>query len=158
MKKEHKNNMPEELKAIDQWVGWVKKKDKMGKISKIPINPNKKKSSSASVSNPKTWSSYEEAIESYETLRLDGIGFVFTENDPYVGIDLDNCYDLKTGTFTAWAMIVVANLESYTEFSPSGKGLHIIVKAKLPSGNRKGISAHFHHQCLRPGPAACRAK
>ena len=138
MKKEYKNNIPEELKAINQWVSWLEKKDETGKVSKIPINPNKKKFTPASVSDPETWGSFEEAMEACERFGPDGFGFVFTEKDPYAGIDLDNCYEPNTKTFNRFSIGVINKLNSYTEFSPSGKGLHIIVKAKLSSGNRKG--------------------
>jgi len=65
---------------------------------------------------------------------------VFTEDDPYVGIDLDNCLDPDTGELQGWAADNVSAMNSYTEVSPSGTGIHIIIKGHLPenSRNRKG--------------------
>ena len=67
-----------------------------------------------------------------------GIGFVFTAEDPFCGVDLDGCLDQETGEVEQWAQEIVEELSSYTEISPSGTGLHVIVKARLPEGgNRK---------------------
>ena len=67
---------------------------------------------------------------------LNGIGFVFTVADPYVGVDLDHCR--ADGGLEAWATEIVGKLNSYTEWSPSGTGLHILVKASLPNcGGRR---------------------
>ena len=70
----------------------------------------------------------------------DGLGFVFTAVDPYAGIDLDDCRDPETGEIAYWAQQIVGALESYTEVSPSGRGLHILVKAALPDhvGRKQG--------------------
>ena len=146
MNKMINNKMPEELKFIDHWVGWIEKKCDGGKISKIPINPNKKTATPASVSDPKTWSSYEKAIEACQRLGLDGVGFVFKENDSLAGIDLDKCRDPKTGEIDEWVKRIIQNMDSYTEISPSGTGVHIIVKAKLPSGRSKGDEVEIYDQ------------
>jgi hypothetical protein len=63
----------------------------------------------------------------------DGVGFVFTESDPFCGVDLDACVDPKTGGVASWAEGIVRELDSYAEFSPSGTGLHVLLRAKLPS-------------------------
>ena len=70
---------------------------------------------------------------------MSGVGFVFTEDDPYAGIDIDKCRNSETGEIDQWARKIVDALDSYTEISPSGTGLHIFVKATLPGpNNRKG--------------------
>jgi putative DNA primase/helicase len=65
---------------------------------------------------------------------LDGIGFVFTESDPFCGVDLDACVDPKTGEIASWASEIVRELNSYTAFSPSGTGLHVLLRAEFPPG------------------------
>jgi len=76
---------------------------------------------------------------------FDGIGFVLTATDPFVGIDLDHCRDPHTGTVEPWAQKIISILDSYTEVTPSETGLHVFVKANLPEflgpdvkGRRKG--------------------
>jgi primase-polymerase (primpol)-like protein len=62
-----------------------------------------------------------------DRLRLRG-------NDPYVGVDLDACIG-DDGRLHPDANAVIAKLNSYTEHSPSGRGVHVIVRAKL-NGSR----------------------
>jgi AAA domain-containing protein/primase-like protein len=54
-----------------------------------------------------------------------GVGFAL--GDGIGGIDLDNCID-DSGVVAQWAHAIVKALDSYTEVSPSGHGLHIIVQ------------------------------
>jgi primase-polymerase (primpol)-like protein len=68
---------------------------------------------------------------------LDGVGFVFTLDDPYCGIDLDKCVNPASGAINDQAREIVDALQSYTELSPSGTGLHIIVRATLSAKGRK---------------------
>ena len=127
-------NIPEELIEFDQWVAW-KAIHTGNKMKKIPINP--KTGQAAKVNDPDTWTSYEDAIKCFENGDYDGIGFVFTKNDPFVGIDFDKCYINETISETTEALI--NQIGSYTEISPSGKGLHTIIKGQLPeAGIREG--------------------
>ena len=93
----------------------------------------------ASSTDPSTWSSLADCTQAYVNGIGGigaGIGFVFTDDDPYTGIDIDHCID-DEGRPTEEAAAIVAGLSSYTEKSPSGRGLHIITKAKLPTRGRK---------------------
>ncbi len=64
--------------------------------------------------------------------KLSGIGFVFTKNDPYVGVDLDGLLDPQSLAMTPVAQDIVQTLApAYIEISQSGKGIHIIVKGAL---------------------------
>ncbi len=67
------------------------------------------------------------------------MGFVFTEDDPVVGVDLDDCRDPETGDIDDTAQDIIERLDSYTEISPSGTGYHVLIKGELPEGrNRRG--------------------
>ena len=67
-----------------------------------------------------------------------GVGYVLAADDPFVGVDIDKCLDPEKG-IDGFAMLVMEQLASYTEVSPSGTGLRIIIKGKLPKdGRRKG--------------------
>lgn len=127
--------VPQELRDRQQWVGWKKQNRETGftKVPYISTNPNHK----AAVNTPGTWGSIEEAQAAYESGEVDGIGFVFTEDDPYTGIDLDKCRDSETGALQSWAQEIVERLQSYTEVSPSQTGVHILVRATLPLGERR---------------------
>ncbi|MFC1969077.1 AAA family ATPase [Chloroflexota bacterium] len=125
-----------ELQQYPQWVLW-RREMRDGKQTKIPYRADGK--GLASTTDAKTWASYEADIKAYAAGGYDGIGFVFTAKDPFTGIDLDYCRNPQTGEIEAWAKTVIDSINSYTEITPSGAGLHIILKAKLPpGGNRRG--------------------
>ena len=119
------DSIPNELKALPNWVCWKATSSKGRKI-KLPINPVSGKP--AKSDDRQTWSDFGSAVASSD--RFDGIGFEFSP--PYVGIDLDGCRNPDTGEVDAWAEEIVRLIDSYTEVSPSGTGLHIIVRSVVP--------------------------
>jgi len=125
-------NIPKELLDLEQWICW-EVWEREGKPTKVPVVPGEHKL--ASVSDPSTWRSGAVAYLWAQEKEL-GMGFVFTSNDPYTFFDLDNVIQ-EDGSLLPWAREIVEKLNSYTEISPSGKGLHVIVKAKLPETARK---------------------
>jgi primase-polymerase (primpol)-like protein len=135
------DNVPEELRQRSQWVVWKLEKrpgeDKPTKIPYIAGGVGK-----ASSTDSLTWRSFEEAVQSLETGRYDGIGFVFCSGDPYAGVDLDDCRDPETGTLEEWAEKIVAALGGYAEVSQSGTGVHIIVRGKAPNKKRGQVEAY----------------
>src|SRR5262249_20637492 len=64
-------------------------------------------------------------------------GFVFTSDDPFTGIDLDHSRNPQTSEISERAQQILETFDSYTEVSPSGTGLHCIIKGKLPPGRRR---------------------
>lgn len=122
-----------ELRDYLQWVVWKWEK-KNGKPTKPPYDP--KTGKRASHSDPSTWGTFEQAVKALDR-GFDGIGFVFTGEDPYTGIDLDDCRDPTSGQIETWALKIIEDFDSYTEVSPSGTGLKIFLKGKLPAGGIK---------------------
>lgn len=114
-------NIPEELKKVPQWVCCTAQ-------DKIPKNPQNGKN--AKSNDTKTWGTFEQAVRACEVFGFDYIGFEFKE--PFFGIDLDHCLDNLD-----FVDEFVETLQSYTEISRSGNGIHIICKGKLPEGNRR---------------------
>ena len=90
---------------------------------------------------PSTWSSFPEALAAFESGGYDGLGFCFTP--PYVGIDLDGCRSNETNE--PWAEEIIRELDSYSELSPSGRGVHVIVRGELPDGRRQKEFEGEHH-------------
>jgi len=128
-------SIPEELKACNQWVMYrLMKKPGKVKPDRVPMRAN---FSNASVTNPKTWCSFDDAVFALKKKNFDGIGFVFTKDDSYCGIDMDSCVNPKTNIIESWAKDWIDKFASYTELSPSGTGVHIIVKGKLLSEKGK---------------------
>ncbi len=129
--------IPAELMELEQWVAWrAEPGDEEGdKPRKIPINP--RTGNRAASTKGGTWGRIDSALQRAAADGLAGIGFVFTVDDPYVGIDLDKCREPKTGEIAPWAQAIVEQLDSYTEVSPSGTGIHVIVRGTLPAGRRR---------------------
>ena len=130
------DSIPESLRARDQWICW-REQDRDGKPTKVPVEPTD--GSYASATDPETWHSFETAHEFVQDADVAGLGYVFIEDGPFVGVDLDDCRDPTTGDVSEWAASIIHRLDSYTEVSPSGTGFHVLVEGSLPQGrNRKG--------------------
>jgi len=124
-------NIPRELRVRPQHVVWQAEGDKPDKVPYSARTGRK-----ALSTDLMTWSTFEEAMEAYQDGDYDGVGFVFSSGDPYTGIDLDDCVD-EGGEIADWALKIVRDLDSYTELSATGTGLHIIARGKVPN-RRKG--------------------
>jgi primase-polymerase (primpol)-like protein len=135
-------NIPEELAERPQWVCW-RYEERDDKKTKVPYTsdtytPIQK----ASTTDLMTWGSFENAFRALdnEARHYDGIGFVFSSADPFVGIDLDKCRDPESGELAPWAREMISRVpEGYIEVSPSGTGVHIIIRGSVRGGGvRKG--------------------
>ena len=113
-------NIPDELKKLKQWCCW--------QGDKLPRNPYT--GGNAQSNNKETWSDFDTAIKALDKYHFDGIGFMFANG--YFGVDLDKCLDN-----TDFIDEFVETLQSYTEISRSGNGIHIICKGTLPDGARR---------------------
>lgn len=130
--------IPQELKLLPNWICWKAEPDPKSHsgIKKVPINPVT--GGKAMSNNPSTWTDFDTAVKQSE--KFSGIGFMFKDSG-YFGVDLDDMpKDLEeylNGEQKGVIFEFVNILESYTELSNSGKGIHIICKGKLPKGGRK---------------------
>lgn len=128
--------IPAEMKPRPQWLVW-KEEIRDGKPTKVPYNP--RTTGKAKADNPATWGTFEQAVARYEKDgTYKGIGYVFHADDPYTGIDLDKCLNAD-GTLKDWAVPFVASFNSYTEITPSGTGLHILIEARMTEGSRHKV-------------------
>jgi AAA domain len=136
--------IPAELQLLPQWVNWKYEKNLEGKEKKPLFNP--KTGHKADHSDPRTWGTYAQAVER----DPDHIGFVFTRECGYWGVDLDGCRDPETFAIEPWAREILVELKSYADKSPSGTGFHIICKGSLPvDGRRRGsIEVYSAHRYL----------
>jgi hypothetical protein len=129
-----KRKIPVELHSIPQWVVWKKiQKPKKHKPDKVPFDPHT--GLIGDPTDPAKWGPLEVALDRFYRGGFAGIGFVLTNG--YCGFDGDECVDPDTGEIAPWALEIVRQLDSYTEFSPSGTGLHILCKARLPEKGKK---------------------
>lgn len=131
--------IPQELTDRPQWVTW-RRETREGKQTKVPYRVDGQ--TRASTTDPTTWTDYETAWAATELRSVaDGVGYVFAKDDPYVGIDLDD------GISDTDRNAILQTLDSYTETSVSGAGVHIIVRGSLNEHrrNRKGPIEIYEH-------------
>ena len=137
------NTIPAELRALPQWICWRyevgEQKNGTFRVNKTPYVATAAHKH-AKTDAQETWRDFDTAFQCFvNDSFFDGIGFVFSENDPYTGIDFDNCRDPETGdihpTVTDWCK----QLNGYAEPSVSGTGGHVIVKGKLPNTFKTGF-------------------
>ncbi|HEX5011108.1 MAG TPA: hypothetical protein VFY71_11980 [Planctomycetota bacterium] len=129
--------VPAELRVTPQWVCFrlLPPRKPKGKPTKFPVDPQS--GEPADTTDAATWGTFEQAVEFAQANSLAGVGFVFTGDDPYVGVDLDDCRDATTGLLADWARAIVDGLQSYTEVSFSGTGVHVLGRGTLPEGGRR---------------------
>ena len=140
--------LPPELEAIPQWVGWRREEstDKEGKpkVDKIPVNVHT--GGNAATSAPSTWATLDEALDYYHAHPdlVSGIGLV-VRNTQILAVDLDHAID-EAGELKPWALDIVRQLDTYTELSPSGRGLRLFAIGEKPGPrqmcHKKGIELY----------------
>lgn len=125
-------HIPQELQALRQWVCY----GAPDRPLKIPFNPDTGKPAKAG--DPSTWTTFEAALNAIP--KYQGIGFEFATDGGIVGIDFDHCLNKETMELDPKVAAWLKAFNSYTEISPSGEGLHILCKGRLPSetGKRRG--------------------
>lgn len=132
-------NIPAELRALRQWCVWRYEDIGAAKPTKVPYQINGKM---ANVNEAEMWATFDEVCRVVR--NYSGIGFVFTDTDGYSFIDLDD----TLGDIAAYdrQIKIFREFDSYSEVSPSGKGLHIIVKGFVPSGRRRNFIEVYSSQ------------
>lgn len=126
--------IPAELREVPHWLCW-RYETRNGKATKVPVNA--RTGGNAATDNPDDWCDYETAKAA--SPRYDGIGFVFAAGSGFVGIDLDKSLDAGGG-LKPWAAKIVKAFATYTEVSPSGKGVKLWVRGGISAerGTRRG--------------------
>lgn len=126
------DNIPAELKAFPQWVLWKLERRREGaKPTKVPYSPT---GQHASVSDPLTWSTFDEVLATFQSDKsYSGIGLVLKKNQTdhsIVVIDIDHC--IRNGKLDDEAREIILRFNSYTERSQSGEGIHIVIRGSKP--------------------------
>lgn len=132
-------SIPASLKSLKQWVCYrLEPNEKKGKPDKIPYNP--RTGYKAKANDPSTWADYETAANAAG--GYDGIGIEFANG--IFGVDLDHV--IENGELTAQAQDIIKTLDSYTEYSPSGTGVHILCRGEIPPGERRSGSVEMYSE------------
>ena len=135
-----------------RFVAWRYERGSNGQPAKIPYTPGL--GAKARSNDPATWRSHAEAQATLEKGAVDGISYALMQRDNLAALDLDHCMDAN-GAWSAWALDLVDEAQSYTEITPSNEGLRILgvvtgplpdMHFHLPRGGNNGEKVEcFHH-------------
>lgn len=139
--------VPEALRQRRQWVLW-RTVDRDGKQTKVPYRTD---GQFAKSTESCTWTDFEEACRCSGS--YDGVGFVFSPDDPFCGIDLDGCRNPETGEIATWAKDVILKLDTYAEVSPSWTGVKLVLVGKSPLDRGRKIELHDAPRVCKKQPA-----
>lgn len=136
------DNIPPELARRPQWLLWrFEAKDGQAKPLKVPYwatGARRGGTQGSDVDRAKLVT-LGEARRVYERGGYSGVGFAFLPGDGLIGIDIDGAIDLDTGEVSARLQAIIEAVGSYTEYSPSGKGAHIIVTGETTTNKSNEI-------------------
>ena len=147
--KQKYENIPIELQLQKRWVCFAVR-SRNGESIKIPVSPIKEGVTNGALSDDETsWGTFEEALKYCADNGLDGIGYEF-KGSGRVGIDLKNKKDengepiMSEMEFRAMSNDFVKTLNSYTEWSVSQNGIHIIINGTLPTAINNNPNIELH--------------
>lgn len=129
-------SIPEALTKLPRWGCWRYEDQGKAKPGKPPFNI--KTGSYASPTDPSTWSTFKDAVKAYKADEYEGLSFFMAEEDGLVGVDLDECRNPNNKRIAPWAEEIIYALNSYTEVSPSGRGVRIFLCGVNASLVKKG--------------------
>lgn len=126
------------MRRVDRWGIFKVIPLSNGKLEKIPLQARDIKRG-ASSTDPSTWCDFDKAVAKLLSLG-GGYELAFALGDGFVGFDIDGCRDPRTGRITPDALVKIDALNSFTETSVSGRGVHVIAFGDPlpPSGRKKG--------------------
>jgi hypothetical protein len=127
-------NIPTALVERRQWVLW-RTVTRGGKPTKVPYQAN---GQAAKSNDATTWGEFGTIWDLCQSGGYDGIGYVFSADDPFVGVDLDGCRDPATGAVDAWAQAIIDSMpDAYAEVSPSQTGVKLFLRGTIRGGKHK---------------------
>jgi putative DNA primase/helicase len=129
--------IPQTLKHLHRWILW-RLETRDGNQTKVPYRIDGLRASST---NPEDWTDFDTACRAFDPAKHSGLGFVLTKEDNIVCIDLDHC--IRDGQICDEALHIVRIINSWTEISQSGKGLHIFVKGSKPTDKSRAKPREF---------------
>src|SRR5262245_16289513 len=117
-------HLPAAVRASTRCVVWRRER-RDGRVTKVPYMatcPSRR----AAVDDPRTWCGFDIAVAAMNAGHGDGVSWAL--GDGYAGGDFDHVLDPTTGVVATEVMAIVELLDSYTEVTPSGEGLHVLMR------------------------------
>lgn len=121
--------VPAALRTKPQWLLWKSEPNGDKKPRKVPyyLSGKRRMGVQGDADDRAALAPFEAVCEKLSSGHYTGIGFAFLPGDGLIGIDIDNAIDLETGSISARALAIIEACASYTEYSVSRKGMHILV-------------------------------
>jgi len=143
--------VPEALKSRTQWLIWrYESKEGQKKPAKMPYYASgaRRVGKQGDDADRQALTTFQFAVDTKSRGGYDGVGFAFLPGDGLIGIDLDNVIDAKTGEISARAMEMIRACSSFTEYSPSRRGVHVYVLGETESfkSNDAGVEVFCGRQ------------
>lgn len=134
-------NVPAALKEMERWCVWKAEPDENGTYTKKPMHASWP-SRGLSKTTPSQWRSFGTAMQAYRSREeLGGIGFI--TGGGIVAVDLDEVADEVTRELTPQAAELVERLNTYAEYSVSGRGVRLFLRGTLPGKNVNSKAAGY---------------
>jgi putative DNA primase/helicase len=134
-------NIPDVLRQADRWCVWKRELKEDGTFTKKPMQASWP-SRGFSKTTPSQWRPFATALKAYQgTSGIDGVGFVC--GGGFVALDFDECCDEVTRELRPDVAEVLERLNTYAEYSPSGRGVRAFLLGSLPAKNVTSKDAGF---------------
>lgn len=135
-------SVPDAMRQRQQWLLWrFQSVEGEKKPRKIPfyVSGRKRQGVQGSVEDRAELATFEIACAHLAHGNYTGLGFAFLPGDGLIGVDIDGAIDPESGEVSQRCEAIIAACASYTEYSPSGKGVHIIVEGECQTTKDDGI-------------------
>jgi putative DNA primase/helicase len=133
------DNIPPALAALQQWLLWKFEppEKEAKKWRKVPyyVAGGRRTGDQGSDRDRQRLATMEIARRAFDKGGWHGVGFAFLPDDGLIGIDIDGAIDQGTGEVSQRCLGIIGACNTFTEYSPSGGGVHIIGYGK--TGNAK---------------------
>jgi predicted P-loop ATPase len=138
-------NVPAALRSVRQWLVWRFEPQPGKKPRKVPyyVDGHRRVGDQGSDADRKRLATFELALAAFERDDYSGIGFAFLPGDGLIGIDIDGAIDPDSGEISERAHNIIAACNSWTELSPSGKGVHIYLRGETESAKSNDIGVEM---------------
>jgi putative DNA primase/helicase len=136
------HSVPAALANRQQWLLWkFEHKEGATKPGKIPyyVAGGRRTGGQGDDRDRQRLATLAVVRRAYERGGWSGVGFAFLPGDGLIGIDIDGAIDPDTGVVTERCANIIKACRSFTEYSPSGKGVHIIVEGQTTTNKSNDI-------------------
>ena len=127
---------PQAMRALPQWLFWrLEQVEGRNGLQKVPyyVSGSKRFGDLGGPADLLALATFDDALKRFsQAMHFTGVGFAFLKGDGLIGVDLDKMVD-EAGVFRPHHAEIIEACGSYTERSPSGKGVHVIVMGETES-------------------------